>query len=457
MLKKLEEHRNNSKEGFSALKKVIEYSCSRCGLCVSLCPSQSIEMQKTIPTLVGECNKCGICYQGCPRSFYPESAINKRWFGKGKTLIEKRVGVHVDRFTTRSLNNTIFEGATNGGATTELLSYLLEKKIIDAVLHLESIHKDSFICHHARTLISTQPEDVLKGQHSKQHITPMLHDLDKMSPYKNFAVVGLPCHVHAVRKLQLIKDDPAFRKVFPDLAKRSDKLVGNLKFMISINCFMNPKHEGLDKVYKHYGIKEQDVIKFAETAKPGLYQLLNEGKDYMWFASDEIMTKDGQTYNFRYGKFLDETLDMGCPLCMSSIVSKEADISIGVTASELKMNEYGYNSIFVRNAELYVILKNMIHEGRLLKRPMWENKGNHIRRILEPLLPQKDVLNFQGYVKTGKWKPIKNIYDKTESGYTGIIMGTQRLFMMQTIKKNVFLNPARKALELANKFTTDIF
>ena len=63
----------------------------------------------------------------------------------------------------------------------------------------------------------------------------------------------------------------------------------------------------------------------------------------------------------------------------------------------------------------------------------------------------------QKFVKTGKWKPIKNIYNKTESGYTGIIMGIQRLYIMQTIKKNVFFNPARKALKLEHKFVTDIF
>jgi len=387
MLKNIEKHLENSKDGFSALEKVVEYSCSRCGLCASLCPSKSIEMKETIPTLVGKCNKCGICYQGCPRSFYPQSAIKKRWFGNEKSLIEKRVGVHIDRFTTRSLDNTVFEGASNGGASTELLIYLLENRIIDAVLHLEAIHKDTFICHHSRTLISTRPEDVPRGQHSKQQITPMLHDLDKISVYRNFAVVALPCHVHAIRKLQLIKDDPNLRRIFPALANRAEKLLGNLKFIIGLNCFMNPKHQGLDKVFKHYHIRERDMIKFAETAKPGLYQLLNEGKGYMWFASDEIMTKDGKTYNFRYGQFLDETLDMGCPLCMSTLVSKEADVSIGVTASELKMNEYGYNSVFVRNNQLNSILQDMVKEGRLLKRPMWENKGTNIRRILEPLLP----------------------------------------------------------------------
>lgn len=457
MLSKLKPHLEKSRQGFSALQEVIEYSCSRCGLCASLCPSKSIEMRETIPTLVGKCNNCGICYLGCPRSFYPQSEIKNRWFGKETTLIEKRVGVHADRFTTRSLNNDVFEGATNGGASTELLIYLLEKKIIGAVLHLEAIHKDSFICHHARPLISTRPEDVLKGQHSKQHITPMLQALGRISVYKNYAILGLPCHVHAIRKLQLVREDHRLRDIFPALAQQADRLLENLKFILSINCFMNPKHGALDKVFDHYGIREQDIIKFAETARPGLYQLLNEGKGYMWFASDEIMTRDGKTYGFRYGKFLDETLHTGCPLCMSDIVAKEADISIGVTASELKMNEYGYNSIFVRNSELDTILKQMIRDGRISKRPMWENKGKNIRRIVETVLPNRDVLNFHHYVKTGKWKTLKNIYDKTESGYTGIIMGLQRLYIMQTIKKKVFYNPARKALADEKKLLTDIF
>jgi len=457
MLNKLKLHLEKSKQGFSALQEVIEFSCSRCGLCASLCPEKCIEMRETIPTLVGKCNNCGICYQGCPRSFYPQSEIKSHWFGKEKTLIEKRVGVHLDRFTTRSLNIDIFEGATNGGATTELLMYLLEKKIIGAVLHLEAIHKNSFICHHARPLISTRPEDVLKGQHSKQQITPLLQDLDKISVYENYAVLGLPCHVHAIRKLQLVRKDQQLRKFFPALAEQADRLLENFKFMISINCFMNPKHGALDKIFDHYGIQEQDIIKFAETARPGLYQLLNEGQGYMWFASDEIMTRDGKTYGFRYGKFLDETLHTGCPLCLSDIVAKEADISIGVTASELKMNEYGYNSIFVRNRELNTILKQMVSDGRILKRPMWENKGKNIRRIVESVLPNRDVLNFRHYIRTGTWKPLKDIYSKTESGYTGIIMGLQRLYIMQTIKKKVFYNPVREALALENKFLTDIF
>ena len=66
----LEKHLEISKRGFEALSEVIEFSCSSCGLCATLCPKKAIEMKESVPTLVGECNNCGFCYQGCPRSFF---------------------------------------------------------------------------------------------------------------------------------------------------------------------------------------------------------------------------------------------------------------------------------------------------------------------------------------------------------------------------------------------------
>ena len=105
----LTKHLELSKTGFSALSKVIAFACSRCGLCASICPTGAIEMRETIPTLVGECTKCGFCYQGCPRSFYPLSRIKDKYFGKEDSEVDKRVGRCVDRFTSRSLTDEIFE------------------------------------------------------------------------------------------------------------------------------------------------------------------------------------------------------------------------------------------------------------------------------------------------------------------------------------------------------------
>jgi coenzyme F420-reducing hydrogenase beta subunit len=268
-------------------------------------------------------------------------------------------------------------------------------------------------------------------------------------------VVGLPCHVEGLRKLQVIKDDPESKEIFKGIAKTAEKLLKNLKFVISINCFANMLYGGCDKIYKKYGIKEEDVIKFGETAKKSLYQLLNEGKIFFWFGSDVIMTKDGKIHEFRYADHPEQTNSIGCNVCQSSIVCKEADVSIGITASELKLNEYGYNSVFVRSPGLDDIFNRMAHEGKLLKRPMWENRGRSLRKSIEEMIPEEDVLNFREYVKTKKWRRNKDMYEFSSAGYTGKIMGLQRLFLMQTVRRKLFSNPALTALKEANKFVTD--
>ncbi|MFC1669461.1 Coenzyme F420 hydrogenase/dehydrogenase, beta subunit C-terminal domain [Spirochaetota bacterium] len=456
MREELNKHMEISKTGFSALKKVIEYSCSRCGLCASLCPTGAITMKKTIPTLTGKCTKCGLCYQGCPRSFYPVEKVNEKYFGTPDNEVEERVGKCTDNFTTRSLNDEIFSKGANGGTTTALLSYLLEKKKIDAVLHLESIHKDCYVCHHAETRVSTKPEDVLKGAKSKNMLTPVLHDLKRISKYKKFAVVGLSCQVMAIRKLQVIKDDPEMREAFKALAKRAEKLIGNLKYVIGINCFSSTKYGGIDKIYKKFKVREQDVIKYAEDTKKSLYQFLNEDKNFFWYVRDGFMTKDGKFYPFEYTSFLDETIPMGCMVCPSFIVCKAADVSIGVTASETKLKEFGYNSVFVRNPQLGKILDKMVSEEKLLKRPMWENKGKFLRRFVEKMIKPSDLINFQEYVGTGKWKPSDDLYKRASSVQSGKIMGLQRLFLAQTVKKNMMYLPANDALKENDKHVTEI-
>jgi coenzyme F420-reducing hydrogenase beta subunit len=50
---------------------------------------------------------------------------------------------------------------------------------------------------------------------------------------------------------------------------------------------------------------------------------------------------------------------------------------------------FGYNSVFVRNRELRDIFNDMAAAGKLLKRPMWENKGTFLRKMAERWIPEK--------------------------------------------------------------------
>ena len=446
----LTEHLEFSKNGFAALSTVIAFACSRCGLCAGLCPAGAIEMRETIPTLVGECTKCGFCYQGCPRSFFPLSRIKGKYFGREENEIEKRVGRCVDRFTSRSLTDGIFEQGATGGTATALLYYLLERGEVNAVLHLGSIHEDCYICHHAKTIVSTRPEDTLRGCRSKNQLTPILHDLKKVAHYKRFALVGLSCHVEGVRKLQAIRDDPELRELFKGLAKVAEQLIGNLKMVIGINCFASTRFGAIDSIYRKLGVREEEVIKYAEDTKKSLYQFLNEGKNFLWYVEDGIMTKGGRYYPFKYTDFLDETVSMGCMVCPSFIVCKEADVSIGVTASDIRLQEFGYNSVFVRTTELRNVFHDMVLDGKLFRRKMWDNKGTLLRKFVERVIPGRDLLGFRTYLETGTWSPSNDI-DGASPSHSGKIMGLQRLFLMQTVKRKVMYTPALKALKETGK------
>jgi coenzyme F420-reducing hydrogenase beta subunit len=448
-------HLTAAKEGFEALQKIIDFVCSRCGLCASICPENAIEMIDSNPTLTGHCTNCGLCYLGCPRSFVPVAAVKARWYGEERTVLEKRVGRIQDRFTARSLDPLIYEGGTNGGTATALIHFLLERGHVDAVLHVGSEHEESFICHHAKVIVSESPEDTLAGQHSKQHITPILHELERMSDYANYAIVALSCHTEAIRKLQAICGDPDLRELFKPLVRQVEPFIRNLRYLIGINCWANLKYGAIDTIYEKFGIEEESVIKFAETSKKSLYRLLDEGKDFFWFASDVIMTDDHKIHPLKYGDFLEDVLAIGCSVCPSFIVCKEADVSIGVTASERSLKEYGYNSVFVRHPELREAFVEMVREGRLMRRPMWENRGRWLRPFVERMIPEKDVLNQQHYVATGSWDSKQDLYQHTGGGFSSKIMGLQRLFLLQTVKRKFFFNPAVEALKSNRKFYTD--
>jgi len=450
-MNQFEKHLEISKEGFAALERVIAFSCSRCGLCASMCPKGSIEMRDTIPTLVGECNKCGFCYQACPRAFFPMTKAQQRWFGPEITEIDRRVGRCVERFTSRALNDEVFDKAATGGTATALTRHLLDKKIVDAVLQLEAVHQDQFFCHHGRAVVATTAEETQRCSRSKNQITPILHELKKVAGYEKFAVVGLSCHVEGLRKLQLIKDDPELREMFTGPAKIGDRLLAGLKYVIAINCFSATKSGGIDLMLKKMGIREADIIKYAEDTKKSLYQVLNEGKNFLWFVQDNIITKDGKFFPFKYIDYLDEVITMGCMACPSFIVCKQADVSIGVTASETKLSEFGYNSVMVRNSELSAVFSAMAQEQALLKRPMWDNRGTLLRKFVERVLPSKDLMNFAEYVRTGSWKPHDDLYKRSESVQGGKILGLQRLLIAQTVKRKMMHEPAIRALQKEGK------
>jgi len=112
------------------------------------------------------------------------------------------------------MSREIREKASSGGVITQLLVYLLEeKKINGAVVTIADPEKPW----RAKPILAKSKDEIIEGAQSKYGISPVNQVLRQLRETDGkFALVGLPCHVHAIRKLAEI-DPSLLEKISPIL------------------------------------------------------------------------------------------------------------------------------------------------------------------------------------------------------------------------------------------------
>lgn len=458
----IHQHINISKDGFKALEKVTAFCCCGCGLCVSICPLQSIEFDeiRKRPRLAGKCNMCGFCYLACPRSFLPLKKIEQAYYGHGGGEEERRLGKFQDLFVARSLVEEIYQQGTPGGTTTAIVNFLIERAHVDAALLTKG--KNAHIQYSMQPVpyIASTPEDVLLSSHSKFEISPVLSKLHELAGYERSLFVGTPCHILAFRKLQILCSDRYLSNNMPELARVAKTLTQKVKFAISINCFLN--HTNMDSVYKWLNLREEDVIRFNENVSKDLYQkALQEGADWRWFLKNTIVTRDGQETDYDLLQMGVMVLSSGCLVCNDLITSKHADASIGFFGAEVSEKEFGWNLVSIMNPELKEIVDEMVIANTLERRPVLRGYGRNIRIplewIIQKWMPDRDVMGVDHYMETGKWlypKTLKKIKGPRRGTY---MLGLELLFLTQTIRKKLFFDGPVKKLKKAGAYLTAVY
>jgi len=453
----IDRHIASSTEGFAALKKITDFCCVGCGLCASVCPENSVEIDDTLkkPVLSGKCNRCGLCYLACPRSFLPLSKITAQYFGAEQGEEEERLGKFVDFFVSRSLNGQIYREGTPGGTTTALIHFLLEHGHADAALLTRGRHRDVRYCMHPQPYIATTAAEALESSHSKFELSPVLAQLKNLASYQKSAVVGTPCHILALRKLQVLGIDPVLRARMPELALVAGKLTAPVTYAISINCFLN--HTSMDRAYAWLGIDERELMRFNENVSKDLYEkAFAEGKGWRWFFRNNYVTADGMEQDYDVNQLGVRVLPSGCLLCNNLIVSKQADASIGFFGAETGIKEVGWNTVVIMNPELKMIMDRMVAAGKLARKPVLRGYGRPLRKILEKLMPAIDVMGVKGYLQTGTWrypKPLKLARGPRKT----YILGLELLFLGQTIRRKFFSEGPLKALKKAGAYIPTVY
>lgn len=235
-------------------------------------------------------------------------------------------------------------GAASGGAVSALLLFLMDTKQIDAALVTRICFVNGRI--DSEVILATDREAVLSAQTSKYFDVPLLargRRLIRAFPGK-VAVVGLPCHITAFRRM----------------AERDPEMASRMKYTIALFCGHTSERYLLDRVLALKGVDQSEIDSFH----------FRKGR---WRGSMQGTCKDGKQFSFPFRHFsMYHNLNFFClRRCLSchDHTGYQSDFSAGdAWLGEMKSQPIKHSIIFARNSRAGVILKDMIDREQLVGR-----------------------------------------------------------------------------------------
>jgi coenzyme F420 hydrogenase subunit beta len=296
--------------------------CGQCGGCVSFCSAGEFNALTLgpdgTPQFADEdrCLKCGICYLICPQISVLDNELKEWYAWRGP------IGPMRKLASAQTTDETTRDVCTDGGVVTSLLVHALDKHIIQAAI----------VCKRAgaferQVVIATTPEEIIEaaGSHydearqlpeaGQRYTTfaPTVREVKNLheQDIRRIALVGTPCQIHTIRKMQLLNVLPA------DTVTLTIGL-----FCMESFSFDEATRESLEETL---GVKLADI------------QKLNVKDDVI------ITGSDGKTTHVPF-YLVDEFARPACFAC-SDFSNEFADISCGGLGSP-----DGYTTVIVRSS-----------------------------------------------------------------------------------------------------------
>jgi coenzyme F420 hydrogenase subunit beta len=321
--------------------------CTGCGTCAAMCPSDAVELLVDpstgvyVPSLNAQrCNDCGTCLNVCPGRSVDFERLNLEVFRQnpGDVLI----GVYENCYIGHAADHSIRYNSTSGGMVTALLLFALEAGMVDGAL-VTRVRPDRPL--QPWPFIARTKEEIVSAALSKYCPVPANVALKQILAGKDgerFAVVGLPCHLHGIRKAEMA--DERLRRAIP---------VHFGLFCQHVDTFFATAFM-LDR----YGVKSESVARLDYRGRG-------------WPGTMVIARKDGTHKAVPLRQWLvwhalRLSVPKSCRLCCDE-TAELADISFGdAWLPELQHDHVGSSIIVSRNEVAEQLLRDAVLRGRVV-------------------------------------------------------------------------------------------
>jgi coenzyme F420 hydrogenase subunit beta len=320
--------------------------CIGCGLCQSILGKEKISIQMTDkgrlepreinPLSNEDLDKVkkicpGVIVEGLPKKEVSnDSKFDTLW------------GYYNSLFYAWSTDEQIRFQSSTGGLLNGLSLYLLESKKVDFILHtagdpdqpMRSIPRFSYT-----------KQELLSCESRSRYgpASPLSKFNEALDTKKNFAFVGKPCDISAIRQL----------------SKTDERVNKQCKFLLTLVCGGSTEFTKSQDFIKSFNVKEEELEIFRYRG------FGNPGRMY-------IKTKDGREHDREYNSFWGEEstwrVHFRCKICPDAI-GESADIAALDTwrGGSPKEEDEGYNAAIVRTQKGNDLLKEAIKAGYIQK------------------------------------------------------------------------------------------
>jgi coenzyme F420 hydrogenase subunit beta len=284
------------------------------------------------------------------------------------------LGKYKSVVSARSTDKEILKGSQDGGIVTTLFAFALEKGIIDGAV----VAGPGARPWQPEPLIATTREELLKARGTKYNLSPnvkLIKEATRSYALDKVGVVGTPCQMQAVRKMQLY---PFGMREVP----------AKVALAVGIFCMENFPYKGMQQIVEDHAGQKLQSVKKMEIGK-GKFSVYTERGNIM-----QLPLKVTHKYE-----------QPGCHVCLD-YVANLGDISTGSVGSP-----DGWSTVFVRSRNGEDIWGKAMAAGLFETKPMDQVKpGLELVTKLATEKITKNQKTLEGRATFGVGKGLRNPY-----------------------------------------------